>query len=207
MGLFGRREEPSPRTYQPEMPPSLSDADLADASRMMDRWDASLGNSDATWDCIEAIARRGGFKGPEATLMEVMDGKDSGDVNDRPWRWWHEAARKAQVTGNDILAGRIFLFAHLFVLQIANNMRVVDLMNTGLGRPPTATYKSMAAIAVSSLARLSPDLLIHDTATGKVDAANALRMAEEISGVTAPRSPVQVPRQSSQGLSGPFNSL
>jgi hypothetical protein len=185
MGLFDKKTKPLPKGAQPEMPPSLSEADLADASRLMDQWDASLGNSDATWNCIEVIARRGGFNGSQAALMEVMDGKEASDVTQRPWRWWNEVTRLAQATGNDLLAGRIFLFTHLFVLTIAKNMRPIDMMETGLEAPKDETYRSIAGIAVGSLARLSPDFMIHNTATGKLDVAHALRMAEQVSGVTA----------------------
>ncbi len=141
--------------------------------------------------------------------MEVMDGKDAADVMQRPWRWWNEAARLAHASGNDVLAGRIFLFARLFVDQIVENMRVVDTMQTGLERPKGELYKSIAAIAIGSLARLEPDFLIHHTATGKVDVASALSLAEQVSGVRAAPSdvrsvqPATAPRQ---GDSGPFNT-
>jgi len=209
MALFGNRDKPLSKCFEPEMPPSLSAADLADASRLMDHWDASMGNSDAVWDCIEAIARRGGFKGSQATLMEVMDGKAAADVTQRPWRWWNEATRLAHANGNDVLTGRIFLFTHLFTAQIVTKMRAGDMMDSGLERPNEETYKSIAGIAVASLARLSPDLLIHDTATSKVEVANALNMAEQVSGVIAPRSDVrsaQPPVAPPQGDPGPFNA-
>lgn len=210
MGLFDRKSKPLPKSFPPEMPPSLSEADLADASRLMDQWDASLGNSDATWNCIEAIARRGGFKGSQAALMEVMDGKEASDVSQRPWRWWNEATRLAQANGNDLLTGRIFLFTHLFVINIVKNMRPIDMMETGLETPKDETYRSIAGIALGSLARLSPGLMIHNTATGRVDVASALRMAEQVSGVTAPRVDApqpQAPIGQSHGDPGPFNTL
>ena len=210
MPFFGKRGKPLPKSFAPEMPPSLSEADLADASRLMDQWEASLGNSDTTWNCIEAIARRGGFKGPQATLMEVMDGKEASDVTQRPWRWWNEATRLANANGNDVLTGRIFLFTHLFAIQIVKNMRAADVMETGLEPPKDETYRSIARIAVSSLARLSPDFMIHNTATGKVDVASALSMAEQVSGATAPRADApqaQAPTAPPQGDSGPFNTL
>jgi hypothetical protein len=192
MGLFDKKSKPLPKSFPPETPPSLSETDLADASRLMDQWDASLGNSDATWNCIEAVAGRGGFKGSEAALMEIMDGKEASDVSQRPWRWWNEATRLAHANGNDLLAGRIFLFTHLFVINIVKNMRPIDMMETGLEAPKDETYRSIAGIAVGSLARLSPDFMIHNTATGKVDVASALRMAEQVSGVTA--HPVDAPQ-------------
>jgi hypothetical protein len=198
MGLF-RKDRPRP-SLPPEPPPNLSDADLADASRLMDRWDAVLGNSDAMWSCLEAIAVRGGFRGPQATLMEVMDGRSSADVTQRPWRWWREAAGRAHATGQHGLAGRIFLFTHLFATQTVRNMRAGDMLETGLDAPATATYQQIAATAVHALALLPPELLIHDTATGKVDVANALRMAEEVSGLTAPAGP-------EPGHPKPFNAL
>jgi len=90
--------------YAPELPPSLSDADLTGASALMDRWDRSLGNNDAVWACLETIARSGGFRGAEAALREVMDGKPAEDVTSRPWRWWAEASRVANARGDHVLA-------------------------------------------------------------------------------------------------------
>ncbi len=183
MPLFGKRKaEPQ---YVPEPPPQLGPADLADASRLMDTWDASLGNSNATWECIEMIARRGGFRGDVQTMQEIVRGADAGDVIQRPWRWWRQAAVLANQTGDDRLAGRIFLFTHLFVLSMLPKMSAANQMDTGLGEPSTGAYHDIARVAVQSLARLAPSLLIHDTATGKVDVHSALRMAEEVSGVQA----------------------
>lgn len=204
MGLF-KKDKPQPRGSRPELPPLLSDADLVAATTVMDRWDASLGNNDAMWNCLEAIARQGGFNGPQATFMEVADGKDASDVTQRPWRWWHEAARLAHATGDHQLAGRIFLFTHLFATQTVSGMRAGDMLETGLVAPPTAIYEQIAATAVESLAQLPPLLIIHDTATGRVDVANALRMAEEVSGVTAATK--QKPPPTSSGYDQPFNTL
>jgi len=184
MPLFGKKEKSLPKTSAPETPPPLSEADLADASRLMDQWDSSIGNSDAVWNCIEAIARRGGFRGSEAMMKEVMDGKKSADVIQRPWRWWNEAARLAQATGNEVLAGRIFLFTRMFAISTSQKMRTVDKMETGLDRPPEDIYKSIASIAISSLARLSPDLIIQDTEIETVDVASALWAAEQVTGNT-----------------------
>jgi hypothetical protein len=188
MPLFGRKKIPPPKSIAADSPAAPSEADLADAARLMDRWDAALGNSNAIWSCIEAIARRGGFRGAEATLMEVMDGENASDVSQRPWRWWNEAARLAQAAGDDVLAGRIFLFTHLFATQTVPNMRPIDMMDTGLEQPWSDTYQSIARTAVASLARLAPDFLIHDTATGKMDVASALRLAEAVSGITEPQA-------------------
>ncbi len=210
MPWFGKKDKRLPKHFEPEMPPSLSEADLADASRVMDQWDASMGNSDATWSCIEEIARRGGFRGAQAAIMEIVDGKESSDVTQRPWRWWNEATRLAHANGDDVLAGRIFLFTHLFATQIVKNMRPGDQMETGLGPPENETYKSIAGIAVGSLVRLPPDFLIHNTATGQVDVAHALSMAEQVSGVTAPRAEApsaQARIEPTQEGSGPFNTL
>lgn len=193
MARFGRKRNSSGDVPQAEPPPEVSEADLGDASRLMDLWDASLGNSDAVWNCIESIARRGGFQGGEATLREIVDGRTVEDVTNRPWRWWAQACRLANATGNDILAGRIFLFAYLFLTQMADKMRAVDMMETGLGQPTDDSYQEIAGYAAASLARLSPDVLIHDSSTGRVDVRNALRMAEHVAGTTGPRGPRNAP--------------
>src|SRR4051794_10149849 len=74
MALFSKNHRDQlPQTFVPEAPPNVGQDDLRDATSLMDQWDRSLGNSDATWDCIEQVARRGGFKGSQAALFEVMD--------------------------------------------------------------------------------------------------------------------------------------
>ena len=40
MALFGKKDKQLSKSYQSELPPSLSAADLAAASRLMDQWDA-----------------------------------------------------------------------------------------------------------------------------------------------------------------------
>lgn len=205
MGLFSKKTA-APKTLPPEPPPTISDSDLADAERIMDRWDASMGNSNAMWDCLEAIGRRGGFRGAEANLMEVMDGRDSTWVVNRPWRWWNQAAHVASTRGMDTLVGRIFLFTHFYLTELAPKMNYANEMDTGLVRPAEGIYKDIAGLAVYSLARLDPYYLIHDTATGKVDVFNAIKMAEQVSGVTAPR-PAASPTQPMTDDGSQWNTL
>lgn len=176
MALFSRRPTAQPAATS-EAPPVVSVQDLADAQALMNQWDASLGNSDATWAVIEMIARKGGFQGSQAALMEVMNGKAADVVTTRPWRWWAEASRVASTQGNHRLIGQIFLFAHLFVNQTLPLMRPVDEMETGLGKPDDTSYWTIARNAAEALAQLPQNMLIHDTATGKVDVANARRLA------------------------------
>jgi hypothetical protein len=187
MGLFSRKKN-DPQPLVPEPLPVISDGDLADAERIMGQWDASMGNSDAMWDCMELIARRGGFRGAEASLRETGSGRDTNDVLQRPWRWWNEAARAANSRGRDALTGRIFLFTHLFATQFAPKMDAMSQLDTGLVTPPGQHYRDIAALALDSLVKLDPGFLIHDTATGRVDVASAIGMAEQVSGARAPSS-------------------
>lgn len=187
MALFSKGQNP-PTILPPEPLPVISDTDLADAERLMDRWDASLGDSDAMWNCLEAIGRRGGYGGAESMLRESMNGRDVPDILQRSWRWWNEAARAANGRGQDALVGRIFLFAYLYVNRLAPTIKGGRELNTGVVVPAEQLYKSIASLAVDSLAKLDRSLLIHNTATGRVDVASAIGMAEQVSGVTAPRS-------------------
>jgi hypothetical protein len=187
MGLFSKKNEP--KVLPPEPLPVISDSDLADAKRIMDQWDACMGNSDAMWNCMETIGRRGGYKGDQATLMETINGRDTVEVLNRPWRWWNEAARAANTRGHDELAGRIFLFTYLFVSQFAPQMKVGNELETGLVRPQEHLYKDIAALAVNSMSKLESGYLIHDTATGKVDVFSAIKLAEQVSGVAPPAQP------------------
>lgn len=179
MGLFDRKSKAA-AAAAPELPPTLSYTDLTAASQLMDRFDAAMGNSNAMWACLDAFAALGGFRGTQSALSEVIDGKQAEDVLNRPWRWWAEAAQLAGASGEDALAGRIFLFAHLFVAQILPTMNASTQMDTGLGQPRQGTYESIARSAADSLTRLPPGMLIHDTATGKVDVAAALEMARSV---------------------------
>lgn len=199
MGLFSKKQN-APTVLPPEPLPVISDTDLADAERIMNRWDASMGNSDAMWDCLEAIGRRGGYRGAEGMLHESLNGRDITEILQRPWRWWNEAARAANSRGQDALVGRIFLFAYLYVNQLAPTMKGGNELSTGVVKPAENLYKDIAALAVDSLAKHDRSLLIHNTATGRVDVASAIGMAEQASGVTAP------PSTPSESSATPLNS-
>lgn len=187
MGPFRRKSERD--RLAPGPTPVIGDAEIADATRLMNRWDRSLGTNDAVWTCLELIARRGGFAGSGKMRKAALRSPDPSAVIQRPWRWWDEAAHVAQTRGNHLLPGRIFLFTHLFTSQMVRSMTAGDRMRIGLDPPEDEIYRSIAATAVGSLAQLWPSQLIHDTATGRVDVAAALTMAEQVSGVTAPRDP------------------
>lgn len=185
MGLFSKRNEPKVLP-PPEPLLVISESDLADAERIMNQWDASMGNSNAVWDCLEIIGRRGGYRGGQATLIEAARGRDPKEVLQRPWRWWNEAARAANSGGRDALVGRVFLFTHMFVTQLSHQMKPGNSLDTGLEKPADQHYKDIAALAVDSMSRLDPNFLIHNTATGNVDVSSAIRMASEVCGFAAP---------------------
>lgn len=212
MGLFGKKTStPPPPVVEP--PPEVASSDLTRASQLMDRWDAAMGNSDAIYDCLEAIARQGGWRGEDETMTEaVRRGGDASTVVQRPWRWWQAAAEAAQAAGEDGLAGRIFLFTHMYATQLAPKMDWRAMASVGLDPPRDESYKGIAASAVGSLVRLDPSFLIHDTATGRVDVAGALQMAEQVSGVVAPTTATSPPIQHESphqagSADDPFNSL
>ena len=191
MGLFSKKNEP--KIVPPEPLPIISESGLAEAKQIMDQWDASIGNSNAMWDTLITIGRRGGYKGAQATLFETYAvqsaGGDTGAIYQRPWRWWNEAARAANTRGDHMLPGRIFLFIHFFVQNIQPHVNVGDELENGLSQPEAQYYKDIARLAVDSMLQLDPHFLIHDTATGKVDVANAIRMASKVSGVPTTDGP------------------
>lgn len=151
MGLFDRRATPSPSGEAP----GIGAAELAEATALMDRWDGALGDSDAMFACLAQIARR-------------------------PWEWWVAASRAAGAAGEPALTGRIFLFAHLFTTRLVDRISAEKQREIGLGRPDPDAYRAIAEQAVSSLVQLPPELMIHDTATGKVDVAAAWTMAQAV---------------------------
>lgn len=183
MGLFNRKDKGGAAgAAAPVLPPTLSYSDLMAAAQLMDRWDAAMGNSDAMWDCVDAFARLGGFRGLQASLAGEGSAGHSGDVLNRPWRWWAEAASLATASSEYALAGRIFLFTYLFVTQFLPTMNAATQLDTGLANPGQGTYQSIAQSAVDAFCHLPPDMLIHDTATGKVDVAAAQQMAISVVG-------------------------
>ncbi len=152
MGLFDRRATPPPSG---EAFP-IGAAELADATALMDRWDAALGDSDAMFACLAQIAQRG------------------------PWEWWAAASRAAAAAGEPALVGRIFLFVHLFTTRLVDRISPEQQKETGLGRPEPDVYRAIAGQAVIALVQLPPELMIHDTATGQVDAVAAWTMAQAV---------------------------
>lgn len=178
MGLFSNKSQ-AQRGYG-ELPITIGSAELEDAAALIEQFERSLGNSDATWDALEAIARRGGFVSAERVLTEISSqGIDATVAFSRPWRWWATASTTALTSGDNILPARIFMFAKLFTTQMAPAMNAATQMDVGIAAPPGETYRIIASNGVTSLAQLPPDYLIHDTATGKVDVTRALAMATE----------------------------
>jgi hypothetical protein len=180
MSLFDRKSKGAATAGAPELPPTLSFTDLSAASKLMDRWDAAMGNNDATWACIDAVAKLGGFRGLEALLGESGTGRQTEDIVNRPWRWWAEAARLANACGEYALAGRIFLFTYLFVNQMLPTMNAATQLDAGLGFPGQGTYESIARSAADCLTHLPSAMVIHDSTAGRVDVASALAMATSV---------------------------
>ncbi|MBN1091207.1 hypothetical protein JKP75_00515 [Blastococcus sp. TML/M2B] len=155
MGLFDRRAAPP----DDGTAPAIGAAELADATALMDRWDAALGSSDAIWATLAQIADRGATP---------------------PWPWWAAASRAAAEAGDPVLVGRIFLFTHLVATQLAPRMTPEKEREVGLGRPDPLSYRAVAELAMRTLPQLPQEQLLHDTATGKVDAAAAWTMAAAV---------------------------
>ena len=180
MSLFNRKPRQEPGPAAPPPPRTLSAADLAAASRLMDRWDAAMGTSGAMWDCIEAFARQGGFHGMEASLHESYETGDAYEVTRRPWRWWAAAARLASATGEHALAGRIFLFTTHYTNLILPKMDATYQAEIGLSYPDGGTFQDIAQSAVNSLSQLPPDMLILDTSADQLAVSPALNAARLI---------------------------
>lgn len=136
---------------------------------MVDRWDASLGNSDAVWDTMEELARFGGFPDGMETFADLQ----------RVWGKWVAVAKSALSVGDDVLVGRIFLMAHLFALTVAPKITQENIGDTGLDDPSPEHRRTLGATAFDALAKLDPGFLIHDTATGQVNVAFARNLAAE----------------------------
>jgi hypothetical protein len=182
VGLFSKKGQ-AQRGYV-EPPIVIGSADLADAAALMERFDRSLGNSDAIWATLEGVARRGGFVSAERLAYgPISQGVDMAVAFDLPWRWWATASTVALSNRDNILPSRIFLFTKLFTTTLVPKMNLAARIDLGLGKPADGTYRIIASNGAKALAVLPPGFLIHDTATGKLDVAHALAMAKEDIGI------------------------
>ena len=162
--------------------PDVNAADLEDAADIMSQWDAAIGNSAATWSCLETIAKRGGLdtsQGPGPMYVYLAANEDFEAVSQRPWRWWTEAARVAQTQGDHFLVARIFLFMGLFTISLAPKHSYRSLTEAGLVPPDGPWKRKLTELAISSLGELDPGMTLQDTSAGRVDVALALTMAKD----------------------------
>ena len=185
MGLFDRKSKAT-QVPVPELPPTLSAADLANATRLLDRWDASTGNSDAIWECVDEFWRLGGFRSAQRVIMETgPNGKSVDDVLNRPWRWWAEAAALANAQGEYWLTARIFMFAYFIMVNVVPKADLALQLDTGITSPKQGTYERIAASAVQALAQLPEDRIVARAGTDKVIVGVALLLAKSIANPTA----------------------
>ena len=178
MGLFDRKPKAAPAPM-PELPPTLSDADLARAARLLDRFEAAMGNSDAIWTCLEDFAKLGGFPGLEWLLGDTS-GRPVGEILDRTWRWWAEAALLANARGEYAIAARVFMFSWLIATELMPKASANAQMDIGLTTPTQGTYQRIVARGAEALAQLPPDQIIINTAVDKIPVASALLLAKSI---------------------------
>lgn len=179
MGLFSRKPiEPPPKQPDPWRP-SVGLAELSDATRLMDRWDVAMSRgNDAMWECLTLIGQRGGADTSDKAMAALMNGPyDYGQVIQRPWRWWTEAARNAHESGDQLLPSRIFLFMLFFNDSCASKMNVRGFFDTGLEAAKDPSLTQLTNIAAQSFAALDPDLVVHDSHAGRIDAKTGLIMA------------------------------
>jgi hypothetical protein len=185
MGLFDRKSKAA-SVPVPELPPTLSAADLSRAAQLLDRWDAAMGNNDAMWECVDAFWRLGGFRSAQAVLMETgPNGKSVDDVLNRPWRWWAEAAALANAQGEYWVAARIFMFAYFIMINIVPKADLALQLDTGIAPPKQGAYERIAASAVQALAELPEDRVVARSGTEKVIVGVALLLAKSIANPSA----------------------
>jgi hypothetical protein len=185
MGLFDRKSQAA-QVPVPELPPTLSAADLARAAQLLDRWDAATGNSDAMWECIDAFWRLGGFRSAQAVLMETgPNGKSVDDVLNRPWRWWAEAAALANAQGEYWTVARIFMFAYFIMINVVPKADLALQLDTGIAPPKQGAYERIAASAVQALAELPEDRVVARSGSEHVIVGVALLLARSIANPSA----------------------
>ena len=180
MGLFDRKSKAT-QAPVPELTPTLTAADLANATRLLDRWDAATGNSNAIWDCVDEFWRLGGFRGSEAVIMETgPGGKSVEDVLNRPWRWWAEAAALANAQGEYWLTARLFMFVYYMMVNIIPSADLGLRLETGISEPKQGTYERIAGSAVEALAQLPDERIVARAGTETVIVGVALLLAKSI---------------------------
>ena len=186
MGIFSKKNRQStwpPAPLPPEPLPVISDSDLADAENLMKQWEEAVGNNDLMWYCLELIGRRGGYKGDVWMLGEIHKGRSVKEIEQRPWCWWNEAARRANIEEKNALTGRIFMFTWYFDVHIAARNRLITQLENGLSKPADLHLKDIATLAVDSLSKLDPGFLISNTVKEKVDVSRVLSVAQHVLGI------------------------
>jgi hypothetical protein len=180
MGLFDRKSKAT-QVPVPELPPTLSAADLARAAQLLDRWDAAQGSNDAMWNCVDDFWRLGGYRGAQAVLMETgPGGKSVDDVLNRPWRWWAEAAALASAQGEYRIAARIFLFAYFIMTDIVPKADLALQLDTGITAPKRGADKRIAASALEALAQLPENEIVARSGPHQVIVGVARLLAESV---------------------------
>ena len=179
MGIFRRTTKPTTHTASPTADaarPSVSAADLADATRILDQWADALGDGDKMEPALEAISYRGGWRGLSQAIV------DGPGATDRAWRWWTEASIFANSLREDVLAARIFLFALWFVDALLPRLSVARRAAIGLDDPGSDRLAQLAETAIDSLSRVDPNRVIHvsDNDTVSYTAGDVLSMARSV---------------------------
>lgn len=194
MGIFNRRsrQEPPKRPASPAPPPwepVVGEVGRRDAGALLDRWDAALGSSDAVWDVLEAMGRRGGAPRPQ-DIPFVQGNVDFEELRHRAWRWWARVADEAADDRDYLLATRVGLFLLLFVRQISPNMRPIDRTQTGFYAPEPELLRHLATAAAASSCMLSTVEVVADTADDTVFGYTARCMLVDfVASLDAPRLP------------------
>lgn len=167
MGRFSKKSQVQGGYGEP--PITIGSAELVNAAALIEQFERSLGNSNATWAALDAIARRGGFVSIERMLTEIVAQRVSVEVAiDGPWRWWATASTIALNKGDNLFPARIFMFTKLFIMQMVPNMNAATQADLGLGKPADETHRIIASNGAAALAQLPPNYLIHDTATARL---------------------------------------
>lgn len=168
MAIFNRRPpKETPRRPAPSVPlpwePIVGDAGRRDAGALLDQWDAALGSSsDAVWDALDAMGRRGGSPRPQ-DIPFAQGNVDVEELRHRSWRWWALVTDEAADAGDYVLATRVGLFMLMFVRQIAPNMRPIDQTQTGFYSPQPQLLQRLATTAAASSCMVSPVEIVAET--------------------------------------------
>lgn len=168
MGLFSKKSD-APGVASPPEPAAVGPARLAEAKAFMAEWIHIVGQASdpVFWEALARFGRIGdAVQSPNTPsgnmqIFAIAKSRFNNDFTamfDWPWRNWLTIARAANQVADHELAVQVFFFAWTIQNQVTFDMNVTA--EVGFGKPTSATFRAIAAEALSAATAAPPDFFV-----------------------------------------------